>query len=156
MRTLNVNTDHLKPFTVGFDGILNRLLDSDNIGNRNTGFPPYNIRKNSETEFNIDLAVAGLDIEDVDIEVADGQLTIRSAFDDKTESLTGEFLHRGISFKKFTKSFTLASDIEVVGADLKNGLLTINLERIIPEEKKPKKIAINYSGDKTLKQYLAE
>ena len=142
MRTSTVNTDHLKPFTVGFDNILNRLFENENFASRSTGFPPYNIRKRSDTEFYIDLAVAGLDINDVDIEVSDGQLVVRSAFDDKADVFSGEFIHRGISFKKFTRPFTLADDIEVVGANLKNGLLTIDLKRIVPEEKKPKKIAI--------------
>ena len=157
MRTLKVNTDHLKPFTVGFDSMLNRLLD-ENSSNRSTGFPPYNIRKNSETEFKIDLAVAGLDINDVDIEIADGVLTVQSTFDNKNNEFTGELIHHGISFKKFVRTFTLASDIEVTGADLKNGLLTINLTRIVPEEKRPKKISINSPkatpGD--TRQFLSE
>lgn len=135
-------TDSLKPFTVGFDNVLNRLLDDSNVSRGTGGFPPYNIRKNSETEFKIDLAVAGLDMDDVDIEVQNGVLTIKSTFDE-TDFAKGELLHRGISFKKFTRTFTLADDIEVVGADLKNGMLTINLNRIVPDEKKPKKILIN-------------
>jgi molecular chaperone IbpA len=150
----NFNTDHLRPFTVGFESVIDRLMEDSN-SNRSTGFPPYNIRKNSDTEFKIDLAVAGLDIGDVDIEVIDGQLIVKSVFEDKLNSHAnlGEYIHRGISFKKFTRSFTLADDIVVTSADLKNGLLTINLERIVPEEKKPKKISINGSSTAE-KQYL--
>ena len=149
------NTDTLKPFTIGFDGIFDRLLD-DTARTRTSGFPPYNIRKNSETEFKIDLAVAGLDMNDVDIEVENGILTIKSTFDE-TNRDQGEILHRGISFKKFTRTFTLADDIEVAGADLKNGMLTINLKRIIPDAKKPKKIAINSIPSGPVKrEYLTE
>jgi molecular chaperone IbpA len=95
-----------------------------------------------------------LNINDVDIEVSDGQLVVRSAFDDKAKVFNGEFIHRGISFKKFTRPFTLADDIEVTGANLKNGLLTIDLTRIVPEEKKPKKITIE-CGSPNDKQFLA-
>jgi len=153
MRSLNLNTDHLRPFTVGFDEILDRLTD-DAIPNRSTGFPPYNIRKESDVDFKIDLAVAGLGMEDIDIEAVEGQLIVRSVFDD-SEKLPGDYIHRGISQKKFTRSFMLADDIEVNSANLKNGLLTINLKRIIPEEKKPKKIEINLDK-KTDKRFLTE
>ena len=151
----NFNTDTLKPFTVGFDNVINRLLDDSNM-TRSTGFPPYNIRKNSDTEFKIDLALAGLDMNDVDIELQNGILTIKSSFDD-VEFNKGDILHRGISFKKFTRTFTLADDIEVAGADLKNGMLTINLERIIPDSKKPTKIQINsIPNGPTKREYLTE
>jgi molecular chaperone IbpA len=110
---------------------------------QNQGFPPYNIRKLDEENFTIELALAGLDEDDVEIEVKEGVLTVRSIWDEKKDAdEQHQLLHRGISFKKFTRSFTLADDLNVDGASFKNGLLTIGLERIIPEHKKAKKIKI--------------
>jgi|TARA_B110000977_G_scaffold39612_1_gene53166 molecular chaperone IbpA len=110
---------------------------------QNQGFPPYNIRKLDEENFTIELALAGLDEDDVEIEVKEGVLTVRSVWDEKKDAdEQHQLLHRGISFKKFTRSFTLADDLNVDGASFKNGLLTIGLERIIPEHKKAKKIKI--------------
>jgi molecular chaperone IbpA len=108
------------------------------------GFPPYNIRRD-EDKFFIDLALAGLDIDDVEIEVKEDVLTVRSTWDEPGDYFSGggEYAHRGISFKKFTRSFTLADDIEVIGANFKNGLLTVALERIIPESKQARKIKID-------------
>ena len=143
MTRLNFNT--LTPYAVGFDRVFDRLLEMEQPHPNNQGFPPYNIRREDEM-FYIDLALAGLSEQDVDIELKEGVLTVKSAwgengFLDATGS--GDYLHRGISFKKFTRRFNLADDIEVRGAEFVNGLLTVTLERVIPEEKRPKKIAIN-------------
>lgn len=135
--------NRITPYAVGFDRMFDRLVDYTNHQAQSTGFPPYNIRKDSDTEFYIDLAVAGLDKNDFEIEVADGCITVKSTWDDKGDYFNGgEVLHRGISFKKFTRKFTIADDIIVKGAELKNGLLTIELERVIPEEKKPRLIDV--------------
>jgi len=140
-KNTKLNASHLAPFAVGFDDLFDRLVHQDHqLG----GFPPYNIRKKTDTDFSIDLAVAGLSESDLDISLKDNQLTIKSNWDENdTIRGEGEFLHQGISFKKFTRTFTVAEDIEVRGANLVNGLLTIQLERIIPEEKKTKSIKIN-------------
>lgn len=140
MTRFNLNT--LTPYSVGFDRMFDRLLEQSHQHPNNQGFPPYNIRRDDE-KFYIDIALAGLDQEDIDIEHKENTLTVKSAWDESSDdNVTGEYLHRGISRKKFTRSFTLADDIEVQGAEYVNGLLTIQLERIIPEEKRPKKIAI--------------
>ena len=139
MTRLNFNT--LTPYAVGFDRVFDRLLEMEQPHPNNQGFPPYNIRRDDEM-FYIDLALAGLSDQDVDIELKEGVLTIKSAWDESASD-SREYLHRGISFKKFTRRFNLADDIEVHGAEFVNGLLTVTLERIIPEEKRPKKIAIN-------------
>ena len=141
MTRFNLNT--LTPYSVGFDRMFDRLLEQSHQHPNNQGFPPYNIRRD-EDKFFIDLALAGLDIDDIEIEVKEDVLTIRSTWDEAGDYFNsgGDYVHRGISFKKFTRSFTLADDVEVQGAEYVNGLLTIQLERIIPEEKKPKKIAI--------------
>jgi|TARA_R110000803_G_scaffold79661_1_gene145327 molecular chaperone IbpA len=148
MPGLNINSLH--PFAVGFDRVFDRLVEFPQT-HQSQGFPPYNIRTLKGKEFFIDLALAGLDINDVEIEVKEDVLTVRSTWDDAGDYFNGggEYVHRGISFKKFTRSFTLADDIEVNGADFKNGLLTIALERIIPESKKARKIKIN-----TKKEFL--
>jgi molecular chaperone IbpA len=146
------NIHNLAPFTVGFDRIFDRLVEIENRpAQMQTGFPPYNIRTSKdELKFSIELALAGLTEEDVDIEVKENQLTIKSVYDGNGEDDYG-FVHKGISKRKFTRSFTLADDIEVLGASFKNGLLTIGLERIIPEEKRPQKIKINNK-----KEFLVE
>ena len=140
MTGLNIN--HLTPFAVGFDRVFDRLAEFPQQ-HAATGFPPYNIRRNKDGDkFTIELALAGLDINDVDIEVKEDVLTVKSTWDEKPTDDT-VMLHKGISHKKFTRSFTLADDLEVIGANFKNGLLVIALERIIPEEKRPKKIKID-------------
>lgn len=140
--TNSFDLNHLTPFAVGFDRVFDRLVEFPQT-HAPTGFPPYNIRKNkAEDKFAIELALAGLSEDDVEIEVKESVLTVRSTWDEQPEDDT-VLLHKGISHKKFTRSFTLADDLEVVGANFKNGLLTIALERIIPEEKQPKKIKID-------------
>lgn len=135
------DVNQLTPFAVGFDRMFDRLVEFQPTAPQ--GFPPYNIRKNkAEDKFSIELALAGLSEEDVEIEVKEDVLTVRSTWDEKPEDET-VLLHKGISQKKFTRNFTLADDLEVIGANFKNGLLTIALERIIPEEKQPKKIKID-------------
>ena len=148
MTGLNINQLH--PFAVGFDRVFDRLVEFPQE-HRSQGFPPYNIRTTKGEKFFIDLALAGLDIDDVEIEVKEANLTVRSTWDEAGDYFNGggEYVHRGISFKKFTRSFTLADDIEVIDANFKNGLLTIALERIIPESKKARKIKIN-----TKKEFL--
>ena len=139
---IGLNINHLTPFAVGFDRVFDRLVEFPQT-HAATGFPPYNIRRNRDADkFAIELALAGLDIDDVDIEVKEDVLTVKSTWDEKPEDDT-VLLHKGISHKKFTRSFTLADDLKVVGANFKNGLLTIALERIIPDEKKPQKIKID-------------
>tara|TARA_B100001057_G_scaffold266059_2_gene266303 strand:- start:1668 stop:2120 length:453 start_codon:yes stop_codon:yes gene_type:complete len=148
MTGLNINQLH--PFAVGFDRVFDRLVEFPHQ-HQPQGFPPYNIRTDKGEKFFIDLALAGLDIKDVEIEVKEDVLTVRSVWDEAGEYFNGggDYVHRGISFKKFTRSFTLADDIEVIGANFKNGLLTVALERIIPEAKKARKIKID-----TKKEFL--
>jgi len=139
------DVNQLTPFAVGFDRMFDRLVEFQPAAPQ--GFPPYNIRKNKEEDkFSIELALAGLSEDDVEIEVKEDVLTVRSTWDEKPDDDT-VLLHKGISQKKFTRNFTLADDLEVIGANFKNGLLTIALERIIPEEKQPKKIKIDNKKD---------
>lgn len=130
--------NRLTPYAVGFDKFFDQLVNYSQNQLQSTGFPPYNIRRD-ENKYYIDLAVAGLSKKDLEVEVAGGILTIRSTYEGID---TNNLLYKGISFKKFTRKFTLADDIVVNSATYANGMLTISLERIVPEEKKPKLIPI--------------
>ena len=142
VRTLRLldNFNQLTPYAVGFDRVfdtLNRYVDN-NVNS--TGFPPYNIQKVGDFKYQIDMALAGFSKDDIEVEVADGTLSVRS---DKKEEPEDEFTyHRGISYRKFERKFTLAADLVVNGAKLENGMLTIDLERIVPDEKKPRLISV--------------
>ena len=130
----------LSPYTVGFDRMFDRLHDHYVLHQTNSGFPPYNIRQDDDFNFIIELALAGLSKDDLEVEVADGVLTVRSV--EKKSEEDGELLHRGISHRKFSRSWTLADDVVVKDAKMENGMLTVHLERVIPEEKKPRTISI--------------
>tara|TARA_Y100000991_G_scaffold12869_1_gene8841 strand:+ start:191 stop:622 length:432 start_codon:yes stop_codon:yes gene_type:complete len=128
------------PFSIGFDDLFDKLFDMD-IDSSN--FPHYNINKVSETNFQIQIALAGYSKSDIEIQLADGELSVKSniKFDDnkKTDQY---FLHKGISKRNFIRKFTLSDEIFVKNAEMKDGMLTIKLEKIIPENKKPKFISI--------------
>ena len=136
----------LTPYAVGFDRVFDRLNNYVVHQNHMTpaGFPPYNIRKDGDYNFVIELALAGLSKDDLEVEVADGTLTVRSVEPKHEEDDGGypELLHRGISFRKFSRSWTLADDVVVNDAKMKDGMLTIHMEHVVPEEKKPRKISI--------------
>ena len=135
----NFNVNQLTPYAVGFDRVFDRLVDYTNNNMNSTGFPPYNIKKVGDYGYEIELALAGFGKDDIEVEVANGVLTIRSVKNNSDES---EVLHRGISYRKFNRKYTLADDIIVTGAKLENGLLLIGLEQVVPEEMKPKLIDI--------------
>ena len=126
-------------FAVGFEDLF-REMDKLNLNATNTSYPPYNIVSVDENKFQIEVAVAGFADEDIDITVENGQLTITG---NKEEEEDRSFVHKGIAMRNFTRTFRLATHIEVEGANLENGLLVVTLVRHIPEELKPKKIAIN-------------
>jgi len=134
--------NHMTPYAVGFDRTFDRLFDYVTHQAESTGFPPYNIQKTEDYKFEIEMALAGFSKKDIEVEVAEGVLTVKSMKDKDTGS-TDEFtLYKGISQRNFKRKFTLADDIVVNGAELKDGMLTISLERIVPEEKKPQLITI--------------
>ena len=135
--------NHMTPYAVGFDRQFDRLFDYVTHQAESTGgYPPYNIQKTEDYKFEIEMALAGFSKKDIEVEVAEGVLTVKSMKDKDTGS-TDEFtLYKGISQRNFTRKFTLADDIVVNGAELKDGMLTISLERIVPEEKKPQLITI--------------
>ena len=134
------NWEPFKPFSVGFDNLFN---DFDKMLSFNSSsinhYPPYNILKLNDTDYTIELAVAGFGKKDIEVKSVDNTLTIKSV-DKKQEVLDKDesVIHQCISKRSFTRSFTIADDVIVKGADLKDGLLSVNLEKIIPDEKKPK------------------
>ena len=137
-RDLRIWND-LSPFSVGFDNIFDHFnLHLENT--RSVNYPPYNINKIDDFNWNIEIALAGFGKKDIDVSTAENQLTIKSIESDEKDDK--DTIHRGISKRQFTRSFTLADDVVVNGAELKDGMLTIELEKIVPEEKKPKTIKI--------------
>ena len=133
------NFNQLTPYAVGFDRIFDNLsrYTADNV--QSTGFPPYNIRKEGDYNYVIELALAGFGKEDIEVEVADGTLSVRSVKENSEDEST---VYRGISSRRFERKFTMADDIVVNGAKLENGMLTVELERVVPEEKKPRLISV--------------
>ena len=126
-------------FSVGFDSIFDRFFDMDTT--RDSGYPPYNIRKINEAQYVIEIALAGFSKEDIEIEVTEGSLAVRSKKEEETNG-DDSFVHKGIAKRSFLRSWTLSDDIIVKGADLKDGLLIIDLEKVIPDAKKPRLIQI--------------
>ena len=133
-------------FSVGFDSIFDRFFDMDTT--RDSGYPPYNIRKINEAQYVIEIALAGFSKDDIEVELTEGTLTVRSKkLEEQTEmDSEGSYVHKGIAKRSFLRCWTLSDDIFVKGADLKDGMLVINLEKVIPDEKKPRLIKIG-SGD---------
>ena len=125
------------PFAIGFDRTLQLLERAD--ANSSSNYPPYNIVKIDEENFQIEMAVAGFDKKEVSISKEKEELIIEGEQD--TESK--EYVHQGLASRSFKRSFTLADDIIVKGADMKNGILVVSLERIVPEEDKPQEIKIS-------------
>ena len=133
------------PFFIGFDRMVDRMRDAT-PGQNN--YPPYNIIKVDEDSYSIQLALAGFNEDEIEIEVKDGVLSIEGRKEEDTET---KYLHKGISARHFRRTFTLADTIVVEGADLFDGILTIGLQNVIPEEKKPRKIAIGGGQPELLK-----
>ena len=147
--TRRITTDLFNdPMFIGFDKMLNKALANSNgvAKSVQTNYPPYNIIKTEENWYDLQLAIAGFKEDELDIEIRDGVLSIKGS---KAEEDTNDYIHKGISARSFHRTFTLADTIVVRAADLKDGILTIELENVIPDEKKPRKIAIG-STDKQL------
>jgi len=137
--------NQLRPVTVGFDNVFDhfeRMFDDDFSMLSAPSFPFYNIVKQGKNKYDIEIALAGYSKNDIEVGLEDGVLSIKSKKEDKEESKDGEILHKGIAKRYFSKSFTIAEDVEVKGAELKDGLLKVSLERIVPEHKQPKTIEV--------------
>ena len=133
-------------FSVGFDTVFDNFFNMDVT--RDTGYPPYNIRKVNDYQYTIEMALAGFSKKDIEVKVEESLLTVSSVSETTTKSESGEninenYVHRGIAKRSFSKQFNLSDDIIVKSADLKDGMLIVTLEREIPEEKKPREIPIS-------------
>ncbi|MGA7676097.1 MAG: Hsp20 family protein [Rhizomicrobium sp.] len=138
--------------TVGFD----RLFDLiDSYAEQSQGYPPYNIERSDETHYCITLAVAGFAEKDLNAEVREGVLCVTGKHDEPETSEGKGFLYQGIAGRAFERRFQLAEHVEVREAKLENGLLHIDLERVIPEEKKPRQVPINAPALKTIEAKAA-
>ena len=136
--------NQLRPVTVGFDDIFEDFgtMFDDNIlrGSYKQSYPPYDIVKVTDNKYNIQIALAGYSKKDIEVKVEENALSVKSIRESSEEKQ--EVIHQGISKRYFERQFTIADDVEVLGAELKDGLLTVSLERIIPEHKKAKTILI--------------
>lgn len=136
-------------FFVGFDDQFNRMAKfHEDITKNIPNYPPYNIKKNDDNHYTIEIAVAGFGQQDIDIEMIDGKLIVRGNV--KSEEEQENFLFKGIANRAFTRSFVLNDEVVVNDAEMLNGMLKIFLERLIPEQKQPKKIAIKSKGERQL------
>ena len=147
--------NQLRPVTVGFDNVFDHfermfddvfdhfesMFDSD-FRLPTVNYPPYNIVKTGTNKYDIEVALAGFGKKDIDVSVENGVLTIESKVEEKDKDEDGNTIYKGISKRYFKRSFTIADDVEVKGAELKDGLLKVSLEKIIPESKKLKTITI--------------
>ena len=139
---------------IGFDNIFDEL-ERITTASAHDNYPPHNIIKLSENEYAIELAVVGFREQDLELKQQDGILYVTGS---KSGTESVDYIHRGISGRAFKRSFRLSEHVEVKGADLRDGLLVINLERIIPEEKRPRTIPINQYVENThdTKKFLTE
>ena len=141
VKLTHFDINQITPFSIGFDRVFDRLVDYGTTYETG-GFPPYNIRKTDDFKHVIELALAGFSKDEIEVVLTDGVLVIKSA-DVLSQTDPNEGLvHKGIAKRAFTRKFTLADDIEIKDAKLKNGLLEIELEQIVPEHKKPKTIKV--------------
>ena len=134
--------NQLRPLSIGFDDVFNHfesMFDYDTVNVSN--YPPYNIVKTGDNKYDVEVALAGFNKKDINVSVENGMLTIESK-EDKSKDKDGEVIHKGISKRYFKKSFTISDDVEVKGAELKDGMLRVSMEKIIPEAKKLRTIDI--------------
>ena len=133
--------DRVKTYSIGFDRMFDRLFDDSFV--TTTNYPPYNIVKLDESNYAIQIAIAGFGKDDIEIETKENILAVRTKDKDESEVVDNTtYLHKGISNRAFKRTWQISDDVVVKGATFENGLLNIELERIIPEEKKPRLIKI--------------
>ena len=148
----------LDKFFVGFDQQLNRMnrLHDELAKTTPTNYPPYNIKRIGPNNYLIELAVAGFKREEVDVTVEDGKLVVKGSVSPDLPETNDDYIYKGIGTRNFTRTFILEENVEVTGANLINGMLQVELERIVPDHKKPRKIEVKEDGIKTYKQQLLQ
>ena len=126
------------PFFIGFNREMERLANVQ-LASRQTNYPPYDLLKMDEDTYQLSLAVAGFSKDDIDVSVDNGTLIIKGEI---AEVIDAEVVHKGIAGRKFTRTFALGEYMEVTGAKMEDGMLHVNIDRVVPEDKKPKTIKI--------------
>ena len=137
--------NQLRPVSVGFDNVFvhfGSMFEDDMFDISVPNYPPYNIVKGKDNQYNIEVALAGYNKKDIEVNYENNMLTIKTADQKSDEKKEGENIYKGIAQRMFKKSFTIADDVEVKGAELKDGLLKVSLEKIIPDHKKARTINI--------------
>jgi molecular chaperone IbpA len=129
------------PFFIGFNREMERLSNVQ-LASRQVSYPPYDLVKIDDDSFKLALAVAGFSKDNLSVTVDNSTLIIKGDSTVGSEDEKSEVLHKGIANRKFTRTFALGEYMEVIGAEIKDGMLNIDIERIVPEDKKPKEIAI--------------
>ena len=137
-------------FSVGFDSMFDRWESAFSVEGNRSSYPPYNIRREGDEKYLIELAIAGLKEDDLEVSLQSQVLTIRSKKENAGSEENTNYVHRGIAKRQFEREFTLSDDIVVKGCDLTNGMLTIELEKIIPEEKRARLIPIGKNKIKSI------
>ena len=139
--SLTIDPSRISAYSIGFDRMFDSLMGNHPNQTAPSSYPPYNIVKHDDDKFTIEIALAGFSRDEIDIESRENVLKIESKSRPEGDD-EKEYLYKGISNKRFKKAFTLSDDVVVNGADMKDGILKIDMERIIPEEKKPRTIKI--------------
>jgi molecular chaperone IbpA len=139
LRAFDIPT--INKFGIGFESVIDELLRA--TAQQQTNYPPYNVIRNDEDHFTIEVAVAGFKQGEVDVTVEKNILTISGSQKNPIPDNV-EYLHRGISARDFVRNWTLAEHVEIIGAIMRDGILVLDLERKVPEDQKPKSIAITY------------
>jgi molecular chaperone IbpA len=136
--------NQLRPVTIGFDSMFDNFerMFEDDFFNTSTSYPAYDIVKTDENQYDVEVALAGFNKKDIKVEFADGQLSIESIKYQTAKEKDNGKIYKGIAKRYFKKSFSIADNCKIKGAELKDGLLKVSLERIIPETQKPKVIEI--------------
>ncbi len=149
MNTTKYTWSVYSPFSVGLDDVFNRL---DAMTGHGTSYPPYNLIKNDNSNYEIEIALAGFKADEIEVSTEQNILTVASKGEKRDSERT--YLHKGLSKRSFRNTWQLADDVKVASVDFVDGLLTISLEKIIPEEKK--KTVYTVSGAKSTRQFLIE
>lgn len=142
----NIDLSPLYRSFIGFDHLAS-MIDAASQSEKQTAYPPYNIELLNDDKYRITMAVAGFAQDDITIEVQENTLKVSGTLDSKEKDKERKFLHKGISERNFERKFQLGDHVKVLNADMQNGLLHIELERVIPEAKKPRKIEIGDSSN---------
>ena len=140
----SIDLPALARHAIGFDRMFEELNRTFANSRGSDNYPPHNVVQLDDTHFVVEVAVAGFSEEELDVELKDNVLVVKGEHP-KTESEQPKYLHKGISARNFTRNFPLAENIQVRGATVKNGILSVALELVVPEEQKPKKIAITFA-----------